>query len=215
MRSLSTVARSYILLMSAAAFLLAAGAFGSWRPENLTTLSFYIVGAVLAAHVSIPLPRVASTTSMSFVFVLTGIIEFGPAEAILIGWAGMLAETFRGPRSRWSVPKLPFNLASITLAAGAGHTAYHAAFVPAVLASLPIRLIPSSIPFRLPLSLLLPNGNRRGPSGVRDFSGLPRSIWQAQRWRRLSTPLICTSAVTPLCSRFRSFISYTALTLSL
>ncbi len=127
--------------MSAAAFLLAAGAFGSWRPENLTTLSFYIVGAVLAAHVSIPLPRVASTTSMSFVFVLTGIIEFGPAEAILIGWAGMLAETFRGPRSRWSVPKLPFNLASITLAAGAGHTAYHAAFVPAVLASLPIRLI--------------------------------------------------------------------------
>lgn len=108
--------RAYIFVVVTAiagAFALG-GALRSWVPSDLAKFACYLAIAMWAATLKVRLPRIESTMSVHFLFILLGVLELPLAETMIIGCAAAILQSF------WKTARKPdwiqvcFNVLGLT-----------------------------------------------------------------------------------------------------
>ena len=148
MNGLSTVAKSYLLLVWAAA---GAVLFLAWRHPSALTPAFLacLLGAVASSGLKVRLPGVTGTLSVNFVFILTAIADLPLSQVLLLGCCAALAQSWIRSRGGTSPVQTAFNLGNMVISVFAAYRAFHSPFFGGVLAHLPIQLIGATAAFYL------------------------------------------------------------------
>jgi len=81
--------------------------YGLLRPSSRNTAEFvcYLGVAILASRLRVNLPGIAGTMTMSFLFVLLGILQLSFSETLVLGCTSILV--------RWLYPDRPDNIQCI------------------------------------------------------------------------------------------------------
>src|SRR5215467_10995952 len=72
----------------------------TWRADNISKFIVYCLVALLASRLRVSLPEITGTISVSFLFILVGIVELNFSETLFLGCAAILAQCF-GTRRKW------------------------------------------------------------------------------------------------------------------
>ncbi len=75
------------------------------------------------------LPRVQGSLSLSYVFLMLGIVRMSLDETLLMGWAASLVQCYWHYKKKPSAIQLVFNLSVISISIGVGSLAFHAKFI--------------------------------------------------------------------------------------
>lgn len=98
-----------------------------WHSSDHLRFCAYLASAVVAAILKVRLPGVTGAASVSFLFLLIGIVDLSPSEAIALAGCAMLAQctwrTQRRPRPR----QVAFSVANIIAAVYVSTVLYRAA----------------------------------------------------------------------------------------
>ena len=112
---------------------------GLTRPEWLE-FGFLFVSSVVSAPVKVRIPGIFGTLSVSFVFVLLGIIDLGAAAAVVMGAASALAQCVVGTRKRPAVGQVGFSVAAVAISAWVGGLIFNNAWLRAIEPATPVML---------------------------------------------------------------------------
>jgi diguanylate cyclase (GGDEF)-like protein/putative nucleotidyltransferase with HDIG domain len=118
-------ARIYIGLILAAGAALFANALTGWACAEPVHYMCQAALAIIAAGLKVNLPGVTGTMSVSYVFILLTMIDFGYPEMVLVACLSIAAQSLWKTRSRPRVLQIVFNLASMTVVSTAGYATYH------------------------------------------------------------------------------------------
>jgi len=114
----SRLAGIYIALVvaaGAAALGHGVGAWGLWsfdRADQGRFFSWCLI-TLAASGMKVQLPSVSATMSLNFLFVLIGIAEFNPGEAMVMGCLGVLAQCIIQAKSRLRWVQVAFSVCSV------------------------------------------------------------------------------------------------------
>lgn len=89
----------------------------------------YLVIALLASGLKVSMPAVTGTLSVSFVFVLVGILELSLSETMILGCATTLVQCIWKPAKRPALVQVVFNVAVVAAAIAAADAVCHSAFL--------------------------------------------------------------------------------------
>ena len=147
--SLPMRAKVFIGVTSAGGVAVLAYSLLHWRSEHVLKFICYLVIAVLASTMKVRLPRMESTMSVHFLFVLLGILELSLPETLAIGCAAALLQSVWKTRDGIEPVKVLFNVLSNT--APAIFLTYHAYHVAetALRHSIPLLLVVAAIAYFL------------------------------------------------------------------
>ena len=122
-RKLSAAAKSFIGLIVVAGT--AVFVYGTLRPSsrNISEFICYFGIAILASRLKVNLPGIAGTMSVSFLFILLGILQLSFTETLILGCASTLVQMLYPDRP--SAIQETFNLCSGALATALAYYAYH------------------------------------------------------------------------------------------
>jgi diguanylate cyclase (GGDEF)-like protein/putative nucleotidyltransferase with HDIG domain len=118
-------ARLYIGSIVAAGAILFANAFTGWACADPVHYICHAALAIIAAGLKVNLPGVTGTMSVSYVFILLSMIDFGYPEMVLVACLSIGAQSLWKTRSRPRALQIIFNLASMTVVTTAGYATYH------------------------------------------------------------------------------------------
>jgi hypothetical protein len=122
----SLTARIYIAFtIAAGAVVLGYGLFFQ-ALQDLPRFVCYLLLAMAASCLKVPVPGVTGTMSVLFLFLLAGIVELGLPETLMIGTISVLLQSFWHAKVRPRVIQIVFSLANISLAITATYFTYHA-----------------------------------------------------------------------------------------
>src|SRR5690349_20700404 len=93
-------------------------------PSDRLRFASFLTGAAIASALKVRLPGVRGTVSVSFLFVLTAIVDLSYPEALAIGALSMLVQTFWHTRGRPRPVQICFNLSGIGIAITGASLAY-------------------------------------------------------------------------------------------
>jgi putative nucleotidyltransferase with HDIG domain len=116
----------YIRTVIAAGALSLAGGMWNWHSADLAKYLSFMVIALVASGMKINLPSVQGTMSVSFVFTLIGISEFGLGEVLLTASMGALVQSLYRPKNRPKAVQVAFNLANVGIAVRLAYAVHHA-----------------------------------------------------------------------------------------
>jgi diguanylate cyclase (GGDEF)-like protein/putative nucleotidyltransferase with HDIG domain len=124
-RNLSTGAKAFIGLIVIAGT--AVFVYGALRPSSRNIAEFicYFGIAILASRLKVNLPGIAGTMSVSFLFVLLGILQLSLTETLMLGCASTLVQL--AYPNRPSAVQETFNLCSGALSTALAYEVYHLA----------------------------------------------------------------------------------------
>lgn len=111
--------------MIAAGSGLFAGSMFTWRAGEWFPFLLWVAGAVAASKMKVRLPGITGTMSVTFLFVLVGVIELDLPRTLVIACAGTLAQCLWQTSVRPALLQVLFNAGSITLSSGAAYLAFH------------------------------------------------------------------------------------------
>ena len=148
MKGLSTLAKSYLLLVWAAAGTVLFLACRTPSPFTPVFLA-YLLGAVASSGLKVRLPGVTGTLSVNFVFVLTAIIDLPLSQTLLLGCCAAVAQSWIRSRGGTSLVQVAFNVGNMAISVLAGYRAFHSPFFAGALAHLPIQLLAATAAFYL------------------------------------------------------------------
>jgi diguanylate cyclase (GGDEF)-like protein/putative nucleotidyltransferase with HDIG domain len=122
-RHLSTRAKAFIGLVVIAGT--AVFVYGTLRPSsrNISEFICYFGIAILASRLKVNLPGIAGTMSVSFLFILLGILQLSFTETLILGCTSTLVQLLYPDRP--SAVQETFNLCSGALATALAYHAYH------------------------------------------------------------------------------------------
>lgn len=111
----------FMCLLGAAIF-----AFGwTWRVDDVPKFIAYAIIALIAAHLRVSLPEITGTISVSFLFILIGIVELSFSETLFVGCTAILVQCF-AKRKVWPRPEqVLFNVCSAAFAIWCSYYVYH------------------------------------------------------------------------------------------
>lgn len=118
-------ARAFWSVICLAGFTIAVLGLSDWNSEHPVKFLAYLVTAILASRLKVQLPEINGSISISFLFILVGVVELNFAQTLTMAWAAIMMQCFN---SSWRWPKLEqvaFNVASATMAVGATVFVYH------------------------------------------------------------------------------------------
>jgi len=95
----------------------------TWRADDLPKFAAYFLIAVLASRLRVPLPGIDGALTVSFLFILMGIVELNFSETVLLGCAAIVVQCFGSIRPR--PEQVAFNVSSAAFAIGAAFFVYH------------------------------------------------------------------------------------------
>jgi diguanylate cyclase (GGDEF)-like protein/putative nucleotidyltransferase with HDIG domain len=122
-KNLNASARLFISLM----VLMGSGVllYGSIHQSSRNIAEFicYLGLAVLTSRLRVKLPRIASTLSVSFLFILLGILQLSLSETLILGCAATLVHVLYPDRP--SALQVTFNLCSGAVSSALAYVVYH------------------------------------------------------------------------------------------
>ena len=107
----------------------------------------YLVLALLSSGLKVTLPGVPGTLSVSFLFILAGMLELGSLQTMVLGIASALVQIYWHAKRRPPLYQVLFNLAAIAIAIRSAEAALHSSLAEALGGSLPIRLLLATVAY--------------------------------------------------------------------
>ncbi len=125
MKGMSGYARSFIAVVVATG--IGCMAYGVLHPAPTELVRFfcYLGIALMASGMKVRLPGINGTMSVSFLFVLLGVLDLTYPETITLAAVATLVQCYWKLRRKPHWIQVLFNLCSTTLAAGAAYGLYH------------------------------------------------------------------------------------------
>jgi diguanylate cyclase (GGDEF)-like protein/putative nucleotidyltransferase with HDIG domain len=97
----------------------------TWRADEIPKFTAYCVIALMASRLRVSLPEITGTISVSFLFILVGIVELNFSETLFLGCGAILAQCF-GTRRKWPrAEQAAFNVGSAAFAIWGSYFIYH------------------------------------------------------------------------------------------
>src|ERR1700681_2237042 len=84
--------------------------------RDARTFTIYLCASLVLSGLKIRLPGLTSSVSLNTIPMLAAAAELAPAEAVIIGCAGTLMQSYWHAKKRWSWLRISFNVSIIALA---------------------------------------------------------------------------------------------------
>ena len=123
---MGTCARIYIGAILAGGVVCFTYAMTGWNCRHPLQYLCLLAVALPASTLKVFLPGVAGTISVSYVFVLLGMLDFSYPETVLLACLAMLVQCWWRSRHHPKMLRVWFNVASTAIAVSLGFGAYHA-----------------------------------------------------------------------------------------
>jgi hypothetical protein len=170
----SSHVHAYLTLIITLGLAVLVEAVANWQSQDLGKFAAYLSLACLAGALKTRLPGMTGTYSLTFLFVLIGVMDLSLAETVFIASSSMIVQCVWRPEVKPASIQVIFNAASVSIAAAAAYFAAHRLDLP----NLILQLLVAAVVYYIANTLLV--------SGIlaqveqRDF----RKVWG--EWFRLS-----------------------------
>ena len=108
---------------------------------------FYLALALLSASLKVKLPGVTGTLSVSFLFILIGLLELGLRDALVLGLGSALVQIYWHAKKRPVLYQVLFNLSAIALAITVADVGFHSGLARTFGNSLPVKLFVATVTY--------------------------------------------------------------------
>ncbi len=125
---MSIVAKIYVSFVVLTGAIVAAWQLSHWESDSLVRFGCYFLLAIIASRLKVALPGIGSL-SVVFIFILFGIVELKPAEALCLGCGAILVQCYWHYRQRPKWHQALFNIFNTANAIAASSYAYHSAVI--------------------------------------------------------------------------------------
>ena len=125
MSHLPRSSRLYIATVIAAGLAAFGTALYHWHCHDPLRFACYLVIAALASGLKASLPGVTGTMSVSYVFILIGVVQLGFAETLFMGCSGILIQTLWHTKKRPNAVQALFNIASMAVSIALAYAVFH------------------------------------------------------------------------------------------
>jgi hypothetical protein len=95
----------------------------------------------------VTLPGVTGTLSVSFLFILSGIVELGPLQTTVLGTGSAVVQIYWHAKKRPPLYQVLFNLAVIAIAIRCAEAAFHSSIAGMLGGSLPVQLLLATVAY--------------------------------------------------------------------
>jgi diguanylate cyclase (GGDEF)-like protein/putative nucleotidyltransferase with HDIG domain len=140
MRLQARIYIAFVVLLGAACLVTA-----DWSMDHATRFACYLSICILASGMKVNLPGILGTMSVSFLFVLIGILDLGPGQTLLMGCAGALVQCVWKPKNRIRPVQALFSVMNLAVAIYGAYYFYHWPVIVRLTQATPISLIVSSL----------------------------------------------------------------------
>jgi len=137
---MTLAAKAYITFITALGAACAYAGVTRGAPQDLLRCLCYLLLAIPASGLKVPLPGVTGTMSVLFLFLLAGTVELGLSETMLIGAVCVLVQSYWHARVRPRPVQVVFSLANILIAIASSYFVYHAPLLRTAALGSPFRL---------------------------------------------------------------------------
>jgi diguanylate cyclase (GGDEF)-like protein/putative nucleotidyltransferase with HDIG domain len=120
---MSFAAKLYISTIALLGAVVAITELSAWQSQDLVRFFSYLALAILASRLKVALPAITGSLSVLFIFILFGIVELSPPEALLIGCVAVFIQCFWHSRPMWH--QVAFNVGSMAIAVTVTGNVYH------------------------------------------------------------------------------------------
>ncbi|HTS75854.1 MAG TPA: HD domain-containing protein, partial [Bryobacteraceae bacterium] len=139
-QSLPRKARAYALITAALAAVVLARALWNWESPDLFKYAGFLLAAIATSGMRIRIPGITGTLSVTFLFVLFGLLELNAPETLLLGVLATFVQCCWGrtvlPRAWHTI----FNVSAMALAIALAEQTYHASALASHPVEPPLRL---------------------------------------------------------------------------
>ena len=129
MPALTTRAKLFIFTELSLALLIMVFAVTQWSWSGPGTFLLFLGLSAATGTMKVALPRVQGSLSVSYVFLMWGIVNMSLGETLLMGYAASLVQAFWHSKRRPTILQILFNIAVITLSVGVGTLAFKSSFM--------------------------------------------------------------------------------------
>ena len=126
---MSVISRIYISTVVLMGVAVAVFEFAHWESQDLIRFVCYFGLSILASRLKVALPGLTGSLSVSFIFILFGIVELTLPEALLIGCAATLIQCLWHLRERPKWHQVLFNVGSMAVAVAATSNIFHSSLM--------------------------------------------------------------------------------------
>jgi hypothetical protein len=117
-------AKAYIAAVIAAGCAVLAVGIGFWTRPDPVRLGALLALAIIASTLKIRMPGVTGTFSLNPVFIILAAAQAGLGGALLVGCAGVLAQSFWWPKRRPAPVQVVFNISNVSISTGVAWLTY-------------------------------------------------------------------------------------------
>ncbi|HEY6447065.1 MAG TPA: HD domain-containing phosphohydrolase [Acidobacteriaceae bacterium] len=133
-------------------------------------LAVYLVAILISSEMKVPMPKSNGTMSVNFPFILLGVVQLAPGQAVLLAVASVIAQCRVKVVKAFTLAQILFNVANVTTATVLACWAYagslrfvHGEVAPALTLAVTVYFLANTIPLALVL------GWESGVSPVRQW----------------------------------------------
>ena len=119
-------ARLFIGLVAALGIGVLSLSCANWESPDLLKYAGFLMVAIFSSGLRIQVPRVTGTLSLTFVFVLFGVVQLTAPETVVLGAVVTLIQCYWNQPHRPRIAQVIFNISSMTLAIFATERVYNA-----------------------------------------------------------------------------------------
>ena len=119
-------AKLFIAIVTALAAACFALAGTHWHFNDTLQYFCYLAIALLASSLKVTLPGIEGTMSVSFLFILVGVMEMSYSETLVMGAAAVIVQCYVRPLKKLRPVHVVFNVSMLTVATTATYVTYHA-----------------------------------------------------------------------------------------
>lgn len=130
----------------------------------------YFLLALLSSGLKVTLPGVTGTMSVSFLFILTSVSEFGLLETMVLGLGSALVQIYWRAKRRPALYQVLFNLAVVAIAITVADKVFHSSLLRTHGGSLPVELLVATVGYfvsnTFPVACVISLTERKGLPAV-------------------------------------------------
>src|SRR5437762_2292457 len=126
MKGLPAKARVFVVAMAAIALACLGSQVGHWSNSDIAQFICYTGTAMLASGMKVALPGIDGTMSVSFLFVLLGMLELSLPQTLILGCASTLVQSYWQAKRRPKPVHVAFNVSQMAIAIYAAYWVYQA-----------------------------------------------------------------------------------------
>ncbi len=141
MKKLSRIAQGFISLVILTGLMAVFATFERPIDGSLPRFLCYLALTLMSAGLKVSLPGVTATLSVSFLFILTGIMDLGLPQAIVLGLGSAMTQVFYKAKRTPALYQVAFNLAVVVISVFLADKAFHSPISTLLGGSLPVRLM--------------------------------------------------------------------------